>query len=40
MPSNVPLLIQQLFDDNLESLRLGWLAGHAGNGRVIYGDAA
>lgn len=40
MPSNTPLSIQQLYDDNLESLRLGWLAGHAGNGRVIYGDAA
>ncbi len=40
MPSNTPLSIQQLYDDNLESLRLGWLAGQAGNGRVIYGDAA
>lgn len=40
MPSNIPLSIQQLYEDNHESLRLGWLAGQAGSDRVIYGDAA
>ena len=40
MPSNIPLSIQKLYEDNHESLRLGWLGGQAGSDRVIYGDAA
>jgi len=40
MPLNLPLSIQQLFDDNLESLKLHWLAGKAGAERLIVGDAA
>jgi HPr kinase/phosphorylase len=40
MPSNTPLSIQELVDDNHESLKLGWLAGEAGSQRLIHGDAA
>ncbi|MEO8407689.1 MAG: HPr(Ser) kinase/phosphatase, partial [Oxalobacteraceae bacterium] len=36
-----PLLtIQRLFDDNRESLELGWFAGFSGSERLISGDAA
>lgn len=34
------LTIQQLFDDNRESLALGWFAGFSGSERPISGDAA
>ncbi len=40
MPANIPLPIQELFDDNQASLRLAWLAGMSGCERVIHGDAA
>ncbi|MBU3708903.1 MAG: HPr kinase/phosphorylase [Burkholderiaceae bacterium] len=40
MPANIPLPIQELFDDNQASLRLAWLAGKSGCERVIHGDAA
>jgi HPr kinase/phosphorylase len=40
MPLNTPLSIQQLYDDNLDALKLNWLAGHSGGERLIYGDAA
>ena len=40
MPLNTPLSIQQLFDDNLAALQLGWVAGLAGGARLIFGDAA
>ncbi len=40
MPLNTPLSIQQLYDDNLEALKLTWLAGQSGGERLIYGDAA
>ena len=40
MPANIPLPIQELFDDNQASLRLAWLAGKPGCERVIHGDAA
>ncbi|MGZ5202099.1 MAG: HPr(Ser) kinase/phosphatase [Telluria sp.] len=34
-----PLTIQRLFDDNRESLQLGWFAGFPGGERLISGDA-
>jgi HPr kinase/phosphorylase len=34
-----PLTIQQLFDDNRDSLQLGWFAGFPGGERRISGDA-
>jgi HPr kinase/phosphorylase len=40
MPSYTALSIQQLYDDNRESLQLGWFAGFSGSGRLISGDAA
>jgi HPr kinase/phosphorylase len=40
MPLNSPLSIQQLYDDNLAALQLGWVAGLAGGERLIFGDAA
>lgn len=39
MPVSTPLTIQQLYDDNRESLQLGWFAGFPGGERLIYGDA-
>ena len=35
-----PLTIQRLYDDNRESLQLGWFAGFPGGERTISGDAA
>lgn len=35
-----PLSIQQMYDDNRESLELGWFAGFPGGERLISGDAA
>lgn len=32
------ITIQQLFDDNSEKLALAWVAGRAGNGRVLDGE--
>ncbi len=40
MPLSTPLSIQQLYDDNRESLELGWFAGFSGSERLISGDAA
>lgn len=40
MPLNAPLSIQQLYDDNLAALELGWVAGLSGGERLIFGDAA
>ena len=40
MPSTPLLTIQRLFDDNRESLELGWFAGFSGSERLISGDAA
>jgi HPr kinase/phosphorylase len=40
MPLNSPLSIQQLYDDNIASLQLGWTAGLDGGERLIVGDAA
>ncbi|WP_025916773.1 HPr(Ser) kinase/phosphatase [Herminiimonas sp. CN] len=40
MPPTTPLTIQQLFDDNRETLELGWFAGFSGGDRLISGDAA
>jgi HPr kinase/phosphorylase len=40
MPSAPLLTIQRLFDDNRESLELGWFAGFSGSERLISGDAA
>ena len=34
-----PLTIQQLYDDNRESMELGWFAGFPGGERLISGDA-
>ena len=34
-----PLTIQRLYDDNRESLQLGWFAGFPGGERLISGDA-
>ncbi len=39
MPLTTPLSIQQLYDDNRESLQLGWFAGFPGGERQILGDA-
>lgn len=39
MPITTPLSIQELFDDNLEALKLSWLGGQAGANGVIVGDA-
>lgn len=39
MPLPTPLSIQQLYDDNRESLLLGWFAGFPGGERLILGDA-
>ncbi|MDF3035723.1 MAG: HPr kinase/phosphorylase [Paucimonas sp.] len=39
MPLSTPLTIQQLFDDNRESLELVWQAGFPGGERLIFGDA-
>ena len=35
-----PLTIQRLYDDNRDSLQLGWFAGFPGGERLIYGDVA
>ncbi|MFP5393805.1 MAG: HPr kinase/phosphorylase, partial [Gammaproteobacteria bacterium] len=35
-----PLTIQRLYDDNRESLELGWFAGFPGGERLISGDVA
>ncbi|WP_338846869.1 HPr(Ser) kinase/phosphatase [Massilia sp. W12] len=35
-----PLTIQQLYDENRESLQLGWFAGFPGGERLISGDMA
>ncbi|MGB4346545.1 MAG: HPr(Ser) kinase/phosphatase [Burkholderiaceae bacterium] len=40
MPLNSPLSIQQLYDDNIATLQLGWTAGLDGGERLIVGDAA
>jgi HPr kinase/phosphorylase len=40
MPLTTPLSIQQLYEDNLDALKLNWLAGHEGKERLIFGDAA
>jgi len=40
MPAPTSLSIQQLYDDNRESLALGWFAGFSGGERLIRGDAA
>jgi hypothetical protein len=34
-----PLTIQRLYDDNRDSLQLGWFAGFPGGERLISGDA-
>jgi HPr kinase/phosphorylase len=39
MPSYTALSIQQLYDENRESLQLGWFAGFSGSERLISGDA-
>jgi HPr kinase/phosphorylase len=39
MPLTNPLSLQELFDDNLEALKLSWLGGQAGANGVIVGDA-
>jgi len=39
MPITNPLSIQELFDDNLEALKLSWLGGQGGANGVIVGDA-
>jgi HPr kinase/phosphorylase len=39
MPLTNPLSIQELFDDNLDALKLSWLGGQAGANGVIVGDA-
>ncbi len=35
-----PLTIQRLYDDNRESLQLGWFAGFPGGERLISGDVS
>ena len=40
MPLITPLAIHQLYEDNLETLRLSWVGGQSGGDRLIYGDAA
>lgn len=39
MPLTTPLSIRELFDDNLNALRLAWVAGQSGADRLIVGDA-
>ena len=39
MPLTTPLSIQELFDDNVDALKLSWLGGQAGANGVIVGDA-
>lgn len=39
MPLSTPLSIQQLYDDNRETLELGWFAGFPGGEKRISGDA-
>jgi HPr kinase/phosphorylase len=39
MPFSEPLTIQQLYDDNRDTLALGWFAGFPGGERLISGDA-
>lgn len=39
MPLTTPLSIQELFDDNVNALKLSWLGGQAGANGVIVGDA-
>ncbi|RQO34837.1 HPr kinase/phosphorylase [Herminiimonas sp. KBW02] len=39
MPLSTPLSVQQIYDDNRESLQLGWFAGFPGGERLISGDA-
>ena len=39
MPISTKLTIQQLYDDNRESMQLGWFAGFPGGERLISGDA-
>ncbi|WP_050462796.1 HPr(Ser) kinase/phosphatase [Herbaspirillum autotrophicum] len=40
MPAYTALSIQQLYEENRESLQLGWFAGFPGGERLISGDAA
>ena len=40
MSTSTPLTIQRIYDDNRETLDLGWFAGFAGADRLISGDAA
>jgi HPr kinase/phosphorylase len=40
MPASTSLSIQQLYDDNRETLELGWFAGFPGGQHLILGDAA
>jgi HPr kinase/phosphorylase len=40
MPLTTPLSIEQLYEDNLKTLKLNWLAGRNGKDRLIFGDAA
>ena len=40
MPAFTALSIQQLYEENRESLQLGWFAGFPGGERLISGDAA
>jgi HPr kinase/phosphorylase len=40
MPFLTTLTIQRLYDENRESLQLGWFAGFAGGERLISGDTA
>ena len=39
MPLSTPLSVQQIYDDNRETLQLGWFAGFPGGERLISGDA-
>jgi HPr kinase/phosphorylase len=39
MPLSSPLTIQQLYEENRETLELGWFAGFSGGDRLILGDA-
>lgn len=40
MPAYTALSIQQMYEENRESLQLGWFAGFPGGERLISGDAA
>lgn len=40
MPAHTTLSIQQLYEENRESLQLGWFAGFPGGERLISGDTA